>query len=129
MKTPAMIGRLIHGSAQSSHKPALVAVLATMLAVSLSSISSPMQIPDLANLKVARLGHTDTELADGTVLIAGGQNETGEVSDSEIFDPAAKTFSFAAKLRQARGTHCDAALGRKSAHHRRTRKRGVARLD
>src|SRR6266516_3306840 len=96
------IARLTHGITRFSGKPALVAALATMVAVSLYSISSPMQIPDVANLKVARLGHTATELGDGRVLIVGGQNETGEVSDSEIFDPEAKAFSLAARLRQAR---------------------------
>src|SRR5438034_1124757 len=65
---------------------------------SLFSISSATQILDVANLKVARVGHTATELADGRVLVAGGQNETGMVSDSEIFDAESKTFSLAAKL-------------------------------
>ena len=86
-------------------KPALFAALAVITAVSLYSISSATQILEIANLKVARLGHTATEMANGRVLIVGGQNETGVVSDSEIFDAEAKTFSLAARLREGRTDH------------------------
>src|SRR5438093_12941428 len=86
-------------------KPALFAALAVITAVSLYSISSATQILEIANLKVARLGHTATEMANGRVLIVGGQNATGNVSDSEIFDPETKTFSPAAKSRQGRTEH------------------------
>jgi len=105
MKPLATIGRLTHGITQFSLKPTLVAALAAIVAVSLYSVSSPMEVVDVANLKVARLGHTATELADGRVPIVGGQNETGTVSDSEIFDPGTKTFSLAPQLRQARTEH------------------------
>src|ERR1041384_2441434 len=99
------IARLTHGITRFSPKPALVAALAAMVALSLYSVSSSMQILDVATLKVARLGHTATELADGRVLIVGGQNETGVVSDSEVFDAQAKTFSLAARLRPPRADH------------------------
>jgi Galactose oxidase, central domain len=48
-----------------------------------------------ASLNSARRGHTATRLADGRVLIAGGENSTGHLSESEIFDPASGTFSVA----------------------------------
>src|SRR5436309_2557787 len=109
MKITTALGRLTHGILRSttrfSHKPALVAALAAIVAVSLFSISSATQILDVANLKVARIGHTATGLADGRVLIAGGQNETGMVSDSEIFDPATKSFSLGAKSLDGRTEH------------------------
>src|SRR5439155_26955785 len=106
MKITTALGRLTHGIVRSttrfSHKPALIAALAAVVAVSLFSISSATQILDVANLKVARVGHTATELADGRVLVAGGQNGRGMVSDSEIFDAGTKTFSLAAELRTGR---------------------------
>src|SRR5439155_8215967 len=109
MKITTAIGRLTHGIVRSttrfSRKPVLVAALAAIVAVSLFSISSATQILDVANLKVARIGHTATEMADGRVLIAGGQNETGMVSDSEIFDPATKSFSLGAKSLDGRTEH------------------------
>src|SRR5881397_7649 len=71
---------------------ALAAALVVVV-VSLYSISSATQIN--VDLNVARLGHTATRLADGRVLITGGQNETGMVSGSEMFDSALNAFSIA----------------------------------
>jgi len=44
-------------------------------------------------MSVARRGHTATRLSDGRVLIAGGQNDTGVLNETEIYDPASATFS------------------------------------
>src|SRR6266536_5371520 len=105
MKTPVTISRLTHGITRFSRKPALVAALGAMVAVSLYSIPSPMQVLDVVNLNVARLGHTATELGDGRVLIVGGQDANGPIRDSEIFDPASRTFSPAAKSLEGRTEH------------------------
>ena len=85
MKIPATIGSVSHGISQSSRKSLLAAAMAT-----------PMpQILEVANtdIQVASLEHTATELANVGVLIAGGENEAGEVSDSEILDHETQTHS------------------------------------
>jgi uncharacterized protein (TIGR03437 family) len=46
-----------------------------------------------------RLGHTATQLPDGRVLITGGFNCAAEIlASTEIYDPAAGTWSYAADL-------------------------------
>src|SRR5438876_10031421 len=56
-------------------------------------------------MQVARQGHTATLLADGRVLIVGGENASGPVSEAEIFDPALATFSVAAHPLVSRTDH------------------------
>ena len=46
-----------------------------------------------ATMNVQRYGHTATLLADGRVLIVGGNNGGASVSSAEIYDPATKTFT------------------------------------
>ena len=41
----------------------------------------------------ARQGHTATSLLDGTILVAGGENNSTILSSAEIFDPANSAFS------------------------------------
>jgi hypothetical protein len=66
--------------------------------------------PLAASLSVARAYHTATLLPNGTVILAGGGNSSdpsvGEfqaLSSVEVYNPASKTFSFAASLNFARG--------------------------
>ena len=54
---------------------------------------------------VERRGHTATRLADGRVLIAGGENSTGTLNETELFDPSSATFSAAANMATARANH------------------------
>src|SRR5882724_289939 len=56
-------------------------------------------------MTVERRGHTATLLADGLVLIVGGENSGGLISQSEIFDPTAGTFSVSGNLNSARADH------------------------
>src|SRR5207245_11631812 len=58
-----------------------------------------------AQLKIARHSHTATLLNDGKVLITGGENENGPVSEAEVFDPAAGTFLETGTLDTARADH------------------------
>jgi len=52
-----------------------------------------------------RHGHTATRMADGRVLIAGGENSSGVLNQTEIYDPASGTFSAAANMTSARVDH------------------------
>jgi hypothetical protein len=58
-----------------------------------------------ANLLVARRGHSATLLADGRVLIVGGENGGGLLSESELFDASAGAFSAGGNLSAARTDH------------------------
>jgi len=58
-----------------------------------------------SSLNSARRGHTATRLADGRVLIAGGENDTGQLNGTEIYDPASGTFSVSGNMTAARANH------------------------
>lgn len=54
---------------------------------------------------------TATLLPDGTVLVAGGQNDAGEPEQAEVFDPKTETFSLLpGKMTAPRMAHTAAAL-------------------
>jgi hypothetical protein len=57
-------------------------------------------------MKVARTGHGTTQLADGRVLLTGGQDANSNVNSSaEIYDPASGKFSPTGSLIQGRFGH------------------------
>jgi Bacterial Ig-like domain (group 3)/MBG domain (YGX type)/Galactose oxidase, central domain/Kelch motif len=57
-------------------------------------------------LNVARSAHTSTTLVDGTVLIAGGSNGSGDLASLEVYDPVANTMTLSsAILATARSGH------------------------
>src|SRR6266480_6086264 len=66
------------------------------------SISEPQDSP---SLQVARRGHSATLLADGRILIAGGENADGPIRQCEIFDSATGTFSVGGNLNAPRTGH------------------------
>jgi hypothetical protein len=80
---------------------AVVGVIASMA----SAASVFAQIVGTAQLHVERRGHTATLLQDGKVLIVGGDNQTGMISQAEIFDPAVQTSSLAASASIGRTDH------------------------
>ncbi len=59
----------------------------------------------IGGLRIERTGHTATRLPGGKVLVVGGENQSGSVRDSEVFDPASRTFSAATGLLTARADH------------------------
>jgi hypothetical protein len=59
----------------------------------LAGQSAWAQIVGTASLNVERRGHTSTQLFDGKVLVVGGENLSGSVSQAEIFDQASQAFS------------------------------------
>ncbi len=59
-----------------------------------------------ATLNSARRGHTATKLSDGRFLIAGGANAGGgNLSEAELFDPAAGTFAIVGHMALGRTNH------------------------
>jgi hypothetical protein len=56
------------------------------------------QIMGTGQLNVERRGHTATLLEDGKVLIVGGDNASGVVSQAEIFDPVSRTSIVTASI-------------------------------
>jgi YDG domain/Divergent InlB B-repeat domain/Galactose oxidase, central domain len=63
------------------------------------------QILGTGQLNVERRSHTATLLQDGKVLIVGGDNQNGIVSQAEIFDPVSRTSALAAALITPRTDH------------------------
>ena len=61
----------------------------------------------VGNLHTARTGFTATRLADGRVLVVGGENVSGNqmFASAEIYDPATSTFSPTGSLFNARALH------------------------
>jgi plastocyanin len=61
-------------------------------------------------LAVARFGHTATRLADGRVLVVGGEANAGARSTAEVYDPATGVFTpVASSVTVARRFHAAAA--------------------
>ena len=56
-------------------------------------------------LNIARRGHTATLLHDGKILLAGGENQNGFVTEAEIFDPTTGAFSVSGNLNLPRADH------------------------
>src|SRR5438034_8835633 len=75
-----------------------------LLAVALSSLSSA-QVVGSGDMQVARQGHTATLLADGRIVLIGGENASGPVGEAELYDPVSGTFSPAGSLVVPRADH------------------------
>jgi hypothetical protein len=80
----------------------IVAVLAVVLLYSTFAFS---QIIGTGQLNIERRGHSATLLEDGKVLIVGGDNQNGAVSQAEVFDPASQTSALAATSITPRTDH------------------------
>ena len=113
---------LIAGAAMVLSSTSFASSLGQRLFASAATIVSGGQVPDThtqhslspqfmeaavesATMSVERRGHTATRLADGRVLIAGGDNSSGALNQTELYDPAAATFSAAANMAAARADH------------------------
>src|SRR5262245_35674547 len=62
-------------------------------------------------LNIERQGHTATPLADGKLLIIGGENESGQVGQTELFDPGSGKFALASRSIIPRAEHTATNLG------------------
>lgn len=61
--------------------------------------------PTSGDLGQARAYHTATRLANGKVLIIGGQNGSGYLSSAELYDPSSGEFVVTGSLVVARANH------------------------
>src|SRR2546425_8172293 len=69
------------------------------------------QVVATPDLQIARAGHTATLLADGRILIVGGETASRPVSEAEIFDPTSGGFSVVGSSVVARADHTATLLG------------------
>ena len=76
-----------------------------LLANLLYSTLGSSQIVGTGHLSVERRSHSATLLESGKVLIVGGDNQNGIVSQSEIFDPVSQTSALTAALITPRTDH------------------------
>ena len=88
----------------SVNKTRTASVKAARVSAALNSAAPDPQSPS-ATMTTERRLHTATRLADGRVLIAGGENTNGVLNQTEIYDPAGNTFSVAANMGAARADH------------------------
>ena len=84
-------------------RPLLSAVV--LLATLFCSALSFAQILGTAQLNTERRGHTATLLQNGKILIVGGENQSGIVSQAEILDPASLTSTPAPAAASPRTDH------------------------
>src|ERR1044071_3010983 len=89
----------------------IVAILAVLAGTRLgptpvlSKSGRQTQEPVSLSLNVARRGNTATTLADTRVIVIGGQNHAGPVSEAEVIDPVKETVTVVATLGIARFNH------------------------
>src|SRR5581483_10536088 len=57
------------------------------------------------SLNSARYAHTATLLSSGTVLVAGGEDDTGPLASAELYDAATGSWAFTGSLNTARQLH------------------------
>jgi hypothetical protein len=79
-------------------------MLVYLIAMAASGVSFA-QVAGSAQLHIERRGHTATLLNDGRVLIVGGDNQYGIVSQAEIFDPVLQASSLSASSLTGRTDH------------------------
>jgi hypothetical protein len=71
----------------------------------LLTVTGPVFL-QVGNLGTARYEHTATRLANGEVLIVGGENNSGQMlASAELYDPATDTFSPTGSLLNPRALH------------------------
>ena len=103
----------IHSNGVTSHKSGFrfsgsgvgKLLFMALAAILLAQTSLAADVAGTARLIRERRGHTATAIGGGKILVAGGQNLSGALSDVEIFDAASATFGVAARLLTPRAEH------------------------
>jgi hypothetical protein len=90
-----VMGGLVAGAWQADHA----------VAIAPSAMFSPT-----GSMKTARVHHTATLLADGRVLIAGGNGAQAPLASAEIYEPKTGTFGPTGSMTTARAGHTAALL-------------------
>jgi hypothetical protein len=70
-----------------------------------SVTSSVAQLLVTNAMNTARAGHTTTVLANGKVLVAGGENGSVNLSTAELYDPATGAWTVTGGMNTARHAH------------------------
>jgi hypothetical protein len=70
-----------------------------------SSVPVPGTFSPTGSMASGRHDHSATVLADGRVLIAGGQDTSNELASAELYDPKTGTFSPTGSMTTARMDH------------------------
>src|SRR5438105_4480950 len=63
------------------------------------------QFESTGSMATARSQHTATLLANGKVLVAGGNNTIGHVAGAELYDPSTGTWALTGSMAAARYLH------------------------
>src|SRR5882762_4985383 len=94
------------------HKNRLLRVVLPAIVVSIAATASVVEAGQLfaptGSLSTPRYGHSATRLADGTVLVAGGNNwfaSPNELAATEICDPSTGVFSAGPMMLAPRVSH------------------------
>ncbi|HJT65462.1 MAG TPA: kelch repeat-containing protein, partial [Pyrinomonadaceae bacterium] len=99
------LSRLLFAKAASIIGAEPTAAKASSSDHALAEETAPAIEASSSTMATERRGHTATRLADGRVLIAGGENSGGPLNQTEIYDPSAATFSPAGNMNDARVDH------------------------
>ena len=85
----------------------LIVILATgaMLLPISASAATAGPWSATGSMATARSSHTATALADGKVLVVGGQNGNTRLASAELYDPATASWSSAGSTAEARIQH------------------------
>lgn len=87
--------------------PVRLALAVAALMLNLSVIQQTKADSFLTNspLATARAEHTATLLPNGKVLVAGGNNRSGDLSSAELYDPARRTWAATGAMTTTRNSH------------------------
>ena len=58
-----------------------------------------------ADMTAARWAHTAIALANGTVIVVGGENEDGKIATAEVYDPSTDTWTEVSRMADGRSGH------------------------
>jgi hypothetical protein len=97
------LGRFLFGASSGSNAASVKQTSSAFANENASLIE--LALDSSVSLTTSRKGHSSTLPADGNVLIVGGENADGFVTQAEIFDPASAVFTSGLAMGVARAGH------------------------